>query len=217
MKTDEKEKVFIDRDRLYDMVEGKAPSDIELQAILNKALKFKGLNLGEVASLLRVADPRRIHDIMQTAMEVKEHIYGRRLVFFAPLYTGNACINNCLYCAFRRDNKSMKRKVLSMAEIGREVSSLLREGHKRILMICGESSANETDYMCEAIRTAYSVREGKDYVRRINLEIAPLPVEDFRRLKEEKIGTYVCFSGDLRPGPLQGVPSRGHAKGGLRV
>jgi 2-iminoacetate synthase len=193
MATHEKEKVFVDRDRLYAMLDGKAPSEIELHAILNKALEFKGLNLTEVASLLRVTSPDRIHEIMETARIVKEHIYGRRLVFFAPLYTGNACVNNCLYCAFRADNKSLKRKVLSMPEIAQEVSSLLKEGHKRLLLICGESDRNDTDYMCEAIRTAYGVREGRDYVRRVNLEIAPLPVEDFRKLHAERIGTYVCF------------------------
>jgi 2-iminoacetate synthase len=197
--THEKGKVFIDRDKLYGMVEGKAPSDIELQTILNKALEFKGLNLPEVACLLRAVDPRQIHDIMEAARVVKEHIYGRRLVFFAPLYTGNACVNNCLYCAFRKDNTALKRKVLTMPEIAREVSTLLKDGHKRILLICGESSRNGTDYMCEAIRTAYGVREGKDYIRRINLELAPMPVEDFTLLKAEKIGTYVCFQETYDP------------------
>jgi 2-iminoacetate synthase len=199
MSVHEKEKVFIDRDRLYSMVEGPAPSGTGLQAILNKALKFKGLNLTDVASLLRVTDPAGIHAIMEAARTVKEHIYGRRIVFFAPLYTGNACINDCLYCAFRAGNTSLKRKILTMPEIAQEVSSLLKEGHKRLLLICGESSRNNTDYMCEAIRTAYGVREGKDYVRRINLELAPMPVEDFRRLKAEKIGTYVCFQETYDP------------------
>lgn len=197
--THEKGKVFIDRDRLYGMVEGKAPTDIELQTILNKALEFKGLSLAEVASLLRAVEPHQIHDIMEAARVVKEHIYGRRLVFFAPIYTGNACVNNCLYCAFRKDNTSLKRKVLTMPEIAREVSTLLKDGHKRVLLICGESSRNGTDYMCEAIRTAYGVREGRDYIRRINLELAPMPVEDFRRLKAEKIGTYVCFQETYDP------------------
>jgi 2-iminoacetate synthase len=199
MAANEKEKVFIDRDRLYNMVEGKPPQNGELRRILDKALKFKGLDLSDVAVLLRATDPGQISDIMETARVVKEHIYGRRLVFFAPLYTGNVCVNNCLYCAFRSDNKSLKRKILSMEEIAREVSSLLREGHKRILLICGETSRNDTDYMCEAIRTTYGVREGKNYVRRINLELAPLPVEDFRKLKAEKIGTYVCFQETYDP------------------
>ncbi len=199
MSRHEKEKPFIDRDELYSLIEEKAPSESELNAILNKALKFKGLDQLEVASLLRVRDPGQIQEIMEAARTVKEHIYGRRLVLFAPVYTGNVCVNNCVYCAFRRDNRSLKRTVLTMPQIEAEVVSLLKEGHKRILLICGESDRNGTDYMCEAIRTTYAVREGKNYVRRINLEIAPLPVEDFRKLKQEKIGTYVCFQETYDP------------------
>lgn len=195
----EKEIPFIDRDKLYELIDKKAPSKNELDSILNKALKFKGLDQQEVASLLRVEDAGQIHKIMEAAKTVKEHIYGKRLVFFAPIYTGNVCVNNCVYCAFRRDNTSLKRAVLTMPEIAQEVSCLLREGHKRILLICGESQRNNTDYMCEAIRTAYSVREGKNYIRRINLELAPMPVEDFRKLKAEKIGTYVCFQETYDP------------------
>lgn len=196
----EKEKPFIDRDRLYSLMEEKAPSENELNAILNKALQFKGLDQREVASLLRVSDPGQIRRIMEAARTVKEHIYGRRLVFFAPVYTGNVCVNNCLYCAFRSDNKSLKRTILTMPEIEAEVASLLKDGHKRILLICGESARNGTDYMCEAIRTTYAVRDERgNYVRRINIEIAPLPVEDFSRLKKEKIGTYVCFQETYDP------------------
>jgi 2-iminoacetate synthase len=184
---------FIDRDRLYNMVEGKSPTPRELEGILNRALQLKGLDQHDVAALLRVHDTAQIRTIMDTAHTVKEEIYGKRLVFFAPIYTGNSCVNNCLYCAFRRDNHTLKRKILTMPELRNEVSTLLREGHKRILLICGETPANDTDYMCEAIRTAYDVREHGNYIRRINLELAPMSVEDFRKLHEEKIGTYVCF------------------------
>ena len=138
---------------------------------------------------------------METARTVKEEIYGKRLVFFAPIYTGNACINNCTYCSFRRDNKLIRRKVLTMDEIAEETKTLLREGHKRVLLICGESRRNDTDYMVEAIRTTYAAREhgGRDYIRRINVELAPMEVEDFARLKAEKIGTYVCFQETYDP------------------
>lgn len=197
--THNKEKNFIDRDKLYGMLEGSKPSETELQAILNKALKFKGLNLKEVASLLKVEDSSQIHKIMETAKRVKEEIYGKRLVLFAPIYTGNICVNNCLYCAFRRDNQKIKRRILTMPEIEKEVISLLKDGHKRMLLICGESQANGIDYMCEAIRTAYAVKEGNNYVRRINIELAPMSVEDFKRLKNEKIGTYVCFQETYDP------------------
>jgi len=201
MKTSERNKVFIDRDKLYSLIEGKTPSESQTNAILNKALKLKGLNLEDVASLLRISDPIVIHKIMETAHTVKEEIYGKRLVLFAPIYTGNVCINNCTYCSFRSDNKLMKRKILTMEEIAEETRSLLKEGHKRVLLICGESKRNNTDYMVEAIRTTYGVKEhsGRDYVRRINVELAPMEVEDFARLKAENIGTYVCFQETYDP------------------
>ena len=201
MNKNERNKVFIDRDKLYSLIEGKTPDETQVNTILNKSLKLKGLNLEEVAVLLRVEDTDVIHKIMETARTVKEEIYGKRLVFFAPIYTGNVCINNCTYCSFRRDNKLMKRKVLTMKEIEEETKTLLREGHKRVLLICGESKLNNTDYMVEAIRTTYAAREngGRDYIRRINVELAPMEVEDFAKLKAENIGTYVCFQETYDP------------------
>jgi 2-iminoacetate synthase len=130
---------------------------------------------------------------------VKEEIYGKRLVLFAPLYTGNVCINNCVYCAFRRANKHLVRKVLNMDEIEQEARILLKDGHKRILLICGESPRNDINYVCEAIRRVYSIHVGKDNIRRINVELAPMTVEEFRQLSKEKIGTYVCFQETYDP------------------
>ena len=115
MNIEERNKVFIDRDKLFSLIEGKTPTKIEVDAILNKALKLGGLNLEEVATLLRVEDVDIIHNIMETAKIVKEEIYGKRLVLFAPIYTGNICVNNCTYCSFRKDNKLLKRKILTMA------------------------------------------------------------------------------------------------------
>jgi 2-iminoacetate synthase len=195
----EKEKGFIDRDRLYGLLEQKNPTSSEIDEILNRADQLNGLSLEDVASLLVVEDPVQIRKIMDCAHRVKEEIYGKRLVLFAPLYTGNVCDNNCVYCAFRKSNTTLKRKILTMSEIEREARTLLREGHKRILLICGESAQNDTDYMCEAIRTSYGVREGKNYIRRINLELAPMEVADFAKLKAEKIGTYVCFQETYDP------------------
>lgn len=201
MNRNQRNKVFIDRDKLYSLIEGKTPDIDQVNAILNKSLKLKGLNLEDVATLLRVEETSVVQKIMETARTVKEEIYGKRLVLFAPIYTGNVCINNCTYCSFRRDNKLIKRKVLTMDEIAEETRTLLREGHKRVLLICGESNRNNTDYMVEAIRTTYNVKEhgGRDYVRRINVELAPMEVEDFAKLKAEKIGTYVCFQETYDP------------------
>lgn len=201
MNIEERNKVFIDRDKLYGLLEGKTPTESEINEVLNKALKLKGLDLKEVALLLRVENTDHIQKIMETAKTVKEEIYGKRLVLFAPIYTGNICMNNCTYCSFRRDNKLIKRKILTMDEIAQETSALLKQGHKRALLICGENNKNGTDYMVEAIRTTYGVRErgGKDYIRRINVELAPMEVEDFARLHAEKIGTYVCFQETYDP------------------
>ena len=199
MDASKKFKNFINREKLYGLIEGAAPTEAELQQILNKALELKGLGLEDVAALLRVTNRDQIYEIMETAKKVKQDIYGKRLVLFAPVYTGNKCVNNCVYCSFRRDNHLIKRKILNMDEIATEVKTLLRDGHKRILLICGETPANDINYICEAIRTTYAVRENGQYVRRINVELAPMSVEDFRRLKAEKIGTYVCFQETYDP------------------
>ena len=182
------------------MLEGEAPTGHELDTILNHARELHGLGLEEVAALLRVEREEDIEKILNTAHYAKEEIYGRRLVLFAPIYTGNACVNNCVYCGFRRDNKGLLRKVLTMDEIEQETLHLLRMGHKRALLICGESPRNDADYMVEAIRRTYAARDEKgSSIRRINVELAPMSVDDFAKLKAEKIGTYVCFQETYDP------------------
>lgn len=191
---------FIDRDKLYGLLNNNVPTESELNDILNKARKLKGLSLEDVAKLLCVEDEADIAKILDTAHYCKEEIYGKRLVLFAPIYTGNACVNNCVYCGFRRDNLELKRKVLTMDEIEQETLQLLRMGHKRALLICGESPRNNTDYMVEAIRRTYAAKDEKgSTIRRINVELAPMSVEDFAKLKAEKIGTYVCFQETYDP------------------
>ena len=116
----------INREKLFRLLEGNEPSVEELNTILNKAQQLHGLDLEEVAILLRVQDPDKIKQIMEVAKYVKEEIYGKRLVLFAPLYTGNACVNNCVYCAFRRANKHLVRKILNMDEKECFLISMLR-------------------------------------------------------------------------------------------
>jgi len=194
------EKTFtINREKLFNLLNGSEPSSEELNIILEKAYKLKGLDLEDVAALLRVKDVAHIKQIMEVAKYVKEEIYGKRLVLFAPLYTGNVCVNNCVYCAFRRANKHLVRKVLNMDEIEQEARILLKDGHKRILLICGESPRNDINYVCEAIRRVYSIHVGKDNIRRINVELAPMTIEEFQQLSKEKIGTYVCFQETYDP------------------
>ena len=187
---------FIDDNRIQSELEGaKNPERKQVLDIINKARELKGLSIGETAALLQMEDADLVGELLQTAREIKEEIYGNRLVIFAPLYIANYCSNNCLYCGFRADNKELKRVALGMDQIAREVKALQHEGHKRLLMLCGEHPKRSSlDYFIEAIQTAYAVRtERGGEIRRINVEIAPLKVDEYRRLKAAKIGTYVLF------------------------
>lgn len=192
-------KNFIDYPALKALSRCDSPSKERLTELLIKARELKGLALAEAAELLAIEDDADIAALLSMAGEVKELIYGKRMVLFAPLYTGNICSNKCLYCAFSQDNRTLKRRNLSLKEIESEVEALLDQGHKRILIICGEDRSKSIEHTIEAIQTAYAVRRNGAAVRRINVEIAPLTVEEFARLKEAKIGTYICFQETYDP------------------
>jgi len=165
----------------------------EIERIIEKALLCKGLTPYEVAALLQTDESGILEKIYETAAYIKEKIYGKRLVFFAPLYISDYCMNNCVYCGYRRDNK-FKRRRLTMEEIKREVQVLEDMGHKRIALECGEDPKNcPIEYVLEAIDAIYSVKEKNGSIRRINVNIAATTVENYRRLKEAKIGTYILF------------------------
>lgn len=190
---------FINPDQIQEWLSQTPPTPTELDRILSDAAKLKGLPPEDSAKLLLVSDSKGISRMMETARFVKEEIYGKRLVLFAPLYIGNKCTNNCTYCAFRASNRSLKRTVLNQDQIRQEVSVLLAQGHKRLLMLCGESPENDLEYFMESIRTAYDTRLGRDSIRRINVEIAPMETADFARLKQCKLGTYACFQETYDP------------------
>jgi 2-iminoacetate synthase len=176
------------------------PEPSHVKDIIAKARELKGLDPQEVAVLLQVQDPDLNSLICNTAHDIKNAIYGNRLVMFAPLYTSNYCSNNCLYCGFRKDNKALKRVALTMEEIAEEVRILERQGHKRLLMLCGEQKGKKTfDSFLEAIATAYAtMTEHGGEIRRINVEVAPQDVEGFKELKAANIGTYVLFQETYR-------------------
>ncbi len=190
---------FLDYGRLKALSAQDAPDPARLKAILAKASELKGLTTVEAAVLLAVKDPAQIRLIMEEAERAKETIYGKRMVMFAPLYTGNHCSNNCTYCGFRRDNTTLKRRKLNQEEIAEQTRCLLREGHKRLLIISGESGAYPLKFLTDSIDTVYSVKEEGASIRRINVEVAPLGVEEFRELKKHNIGTYICFQETYDP------------------
>jgi len=185
---------FINDELIFGLLEkAKTASREETQRIIEKAALSSGLTPDEVAVLLQVDDPVLLDHIYRTASQIKEKIYGKRLVFFAPLYISDYCINNCVYCGYRRDNKFGRCK-LTMEEIKEEVAVLEEMGHKRLALECGEDPKNcPIDYVTDALDTIYSVKEKNGSIRRVNVNIAATTVENYRRLKEAKIGTYILF------------------------
>jgi 2-iminoacetate synthase len=170
-----------------------APADSELDEILAKAGELRGLNLDEAAVLLQAKDDAQLARVFAAAKLVKEGIYGKRMVLFAPLYTTNICVNDCLYCNFRRSNTALNRRRLSLEEIGAETRALVRQGHKRVLMVLGEDPKVAIDKMAAEVAAVYAVKDGRGEIRRVNVNAAPMEPDRFRVLKDAGIGTYQCF------------------------
>lgn len=170
------------------------PDDSRVHDVLSKAKEMKGLNSEDIATLAAVNSPELLVELFQTAKQVKEDIYGRRMVVFAPLYISNLCKNECLYCAFRAKNKAINRRTLTQEEIATEVEILEKQGHKRILLVAGESYPKQGfQYVLDAVKTVYATKVGKGEIRRVNVNIAPLTVDEFKQLKATDIGTYQLF------------------------
>lgn len=186
---------FINEQKVWDILEANKNVDFEkIMEVLAKAKEMKGLNLEDVAVLTSISDPEMLAALFNTANEVKETIYGKRLVIFAPLYISNLCANECLYCAFRATNKDIVRNSLSQEYIARETEVLINQGHKRILMVAGESYPNRGfQYVLDSIKTIYGVKSEHGEIRRVNVNIAPLSTEEFIQLKSAGIGTYQIF------------------------
>ena len=166
-----------------------------VRAILDKARSCNGLTHREAAVLLEIDDPQLEHELYALAKEIKERIYGRRIVLFAPLYVANHCINGCVYCGFHAGNNAMCRKKLTMEEIDQEADAILALGHKRIAMEAGEDPVNiPLDYIIECMKRVYAYKNSRgDSIRRINVNIAATTVEEYRRLKAAEIGTFILF------------------------
>ncbi|MFO7811242.1 MAG: [FeFe] hydrogenase H-cluster radical SAM maturase HydG [Candidatus Delongbacteria bacterium] len=188
-------KKIIDDQKIKKYLENaKVPDEKELEDILSHARELKGLSFEEAERLLLVNTKEGIDRLAETANFIKESIYGKRLVLFAPLYVSNLCNNECLYCAFRRSNKLITRNTLTMEQIAAETEALIDQGHKRVLLVSGEGLGKSAlDYTIDALKTVYSVKKPKGNIRRINVNIAALDVEDYKRLKEANIGTYQLF------------------------
>lgn len=181
------------------LVKAKEAAREHVMEIIEKSRHARGLTPEEAAVLLETSDPQLQGEIFTAAREVKEKIYGKRIVIFAPLYLSDYCINNCLYCGYRCANKFIRKK-LTGDEIAEEVRILERMGHKRLAVEAGEDPANcPLEYVLEAIRIIYDTSEEMGNIRRVNVNIAATTVQDYRKLKEAGIGTYILFQETYHP------------------
>jgi 2-iminoacetate synthase len=187
--------IQIDEQKIFEALKSRQKSDTgRIRATLAKAGEAGGLDYDDIACLVDISAPDLLDELFATAKQIKEHIYGKRLVIFAPLYISNMCANECVYCAFRARNKEVKRRALTQTEVAAETRALIEQGHKRVLLVAGESYPKEGfDYILKSIDTVYSVHSGNGEIRRLNVNIAPLTVDEFRRLKDRNIGTYQIF------------------------
>jgi 2-iminoacetate synthase len=180
--------------KLLDEAGSKALDRSEVRRIIAKAAEQKGLSAGEVATLLEVRGPALLEEMYAAAAKVKEAIYGKRVVLFAPLYVSSFCINNCTYCGYKAANKEQLRRRLSPAEVKKEVEIMESLGHKRLALEAGEDPVNcPIDYITDVIREIYSIKNGNGAIRRVNANIAATTIEEYRKLKEAGIGTYILF------------------------
>jgi len=184
---------IIDEGKINGILEKtKFPTKEKILEILTKASKQKGLDLEEIGYLLHTDDKTLLEKIFATAKEIKEDIYGERLVFFAPLYVSSYCVNDCEYCAFHCRN-SIPRKKLTLKEVEEQTKQLIDMGHKRLLLEFGEHPTNDIDYIVDVIKTIYATKHKNGEIRRVNVNIAATTVEDYKKLQEVGIGTYQLF------------------------
>lgn len=165
-----------------------------IEAILQKAAEGKGVTHREAAVLLECELEDLNQRMFTLAKQIKEKIYGNRIVMFAPLYLSNYCINGCVYCPYHQKNKTIPRRKLTQEEIRREVIALQDMGHKRLALEAGEDPRNNPiEYILESIKTIYSVHHKNGAIRRVNVNIAATTVENYRKLRDAGIGTYILF------------------------
>ena len=188
---------FIDHDEILKTLSyaDEHKTDRELiVSILNKAKQMKGLSHREASVLLACELEDQNQEIYALAKKIKQEFYGNRIVMFAPLYLSNYCVNGCVYCPYHLKNKHITRKKLTQDEIKAEVMALQDMGHKRLALETGEDPIhNPLEYILDSIKTIYSIKHKNGAIRRVNVNIAATTVENYRKLKEAGIGTYILF------------------------
>jgi 2-iminoacetate synthase len=185
---------FIDDEAVTGLLRARRrPAAQEIREIMAQALALQRLQPVQTAALLNVEDPELWNEIFAAARDIKEKVYGPRVVTFAPLYCSNLCLNSCLYCGFRRENAGQQRRRLTLEEVRAETSALIAGGHKRLIVVYGEHPLTDVHYIAGTIEAIYGTRLGNGEIRRVNVNAAPLCVDDYRILREIGIGTYQVF------------------------
>jgi len=191
----EKEKIknFINEPYLQKLLKSPSSDKSQVEEIIRKSMRLEPLSLEETGILLNAEDPVLHEMIFHAAKELKRKVYGNRIVLFAPLYIGNKCINDCIYCAFRRSNKEARRISLSQEELRSQVKALENWGHKRLILVWGEHASYNAHHIAESVRTVYATTQGHGEIRRVNINAAPMDVEDYKIVKQAGIGTFQVF------------------------
>lgn len=184
---------FIDGEEIRGYLKNTVSTIEKVKEVIARSLDKNRLNLQEVATLINANNRESIELIKEGARELKNNIYGNRIVLFAPLYVGNKCSSECTYCGFRASNREQVRKTLSHEELVKEVEALVDNGQKRLILVYGGHAEYTPQMIAESVKTAYSVKKGKGEIRRVNINAAPLDIEGFRTVKEAGIGTYQIF------------------------
>lgn len=190
--------VFIDENEISNLI-NITEDKFRIRDILQKAAQQTGLTHEETALLCSVQSDELLNDLFDTASKIKQNIYGNRIVFFAPLYISNLCNNDCTYCAFRKSNKPVKRRTLTEDELKSEVNILLKNGHKRLILVFGETENIDANFISNTVKQVYSIKNFNNAgvelssIRRVNINAAPLSVEDYKIVKSAGIGTYQVF------------------------
>lgn len=184
---------FIDDERLESLVAQPRPDSARVHDIVAKSLDKQALSVEETAVLLAADAPDQVEAVFAAARKLKRDVYGNRIVLFAPLYIGNQCVNDCLYCGFRCSNPESVRRTLSNEEIIAQVTALENKGHKRLILVFGEHARYDAEFIADSVRTVYDTKVGHGEIRRVNINAAPLDIEGFRTVKEAGIGTYQVF------------------------
>ncbi len=184
---------FIDEEEIWDFINNAKTDKEYVRSVIGKSLDKKRLTLAETATLVAVKDPELIEEIKEGARQLKERVYGNRIVLFAPLYVGSLCTNDCQYCGFRTSNKSAERTTLTNPQLVKEVEALEDSGQKRLILVFGEHPKYDANYIADTARTVYSVKKGNGEIRRVNINAAPLDIDGFKIVADAGIGTYQVF------------------------